>query len=132
QSARIAIYEAFAKALIASGHAYPCFCSEDELNEIRQRQEAERVKPGYYGEWAKWRDASLDAVRARIDAGERPVIRIRAPYPTERRIQLQDDIRGTLDMPENDQDAVLLKSNSLPTYHLAHVIDDTLMRVTTV
>lgn len=132
QSARIGIYEAFAKALVASGHAYPCFCTEEELSEIRKQQETQRVKPGYYGEWAKWRDANLEDVKARIDAGERPVIRVRAPYPTEARVQFHDVIKGDLDLPENDQDTVLLKSSSLPTYHFAHVVDDTLMRVTTV
>ncbi len=132
QSARIELYEVFAKYLIEQGRAYPCFCSEEELAEIRQQQEAAHVKPGYYGEWAKWRDASLDAVKERLDAGERPVIRIRAPYPTEARVHFRDVVKGDLDLPENDQDTVLLKSNSLPTYHFAHVVDDTVMRVTTV
>ncbi len=132
QSERVEIYKSFAKFLIERGRAYPCFCPEAELSQIRARQEAEGVKPGYYGHWAKWRDATLDQVKAALDRGERPVIRIRAPYPTEDRVRFHDVIKGDLDLPVNDQDTVLLKSNSLPTYHFAHVVDDTLMHVTTI
>jgi glutamyl-tRNA synthetase len=129
QSKRIEIYETFAKHLIARGYAYPCFCSEEELARLRKDQEAQHAKPGYYGVWAKWRNAPLDQVRERLDQGERPVIRIRAPFPNEERVRFHDVIRGDLVMPANDQDVVLLKSDSLPTYHFAHVVDDTLMRV---
>ncbi len=132
QSARIELYEIFAKFMVERGLAYPCFCSEQELADIRKQQEAQHVKPGYYGEWAMWRDADTDEVKARLAAGERPVIRIRAPYPTDARVHFHDVVKGDLDLPENDQDTVLLKSNSLPTYHFAHVVDDTVMRVTTV
>ena len=132
QSERVEIYETFAKYLVERGLAYPCFCSEEELAALRKQQDAERVKPGYYGPWAKWRDASLDAIKARLDAGERPVIRVRAPYPNDTRVRFNDVIKGDLDLPANDQDTVLLKSNSLPTYHFAHVVDDTLMRVSPV
>ncbi len=129
QSERVAIYETFAKFLIAKGLAYPAFDSEDELDDLRKNQEAQKVKPGYYGEFARWREASVEQVKARLDAGERPVIRVRAPYPTDARVRFHDKVKGDLDMPANDQDTVLLKSNSLPTYHFAHVVDDTLMRV---
>ncbi len=132
QSARVDIYETFAKDMVARGYAYPCFCSEEELAQLRKQQEAQGVKPGYYGPWAIWRNATLEQVKARLDAGERPVIRIRAPYPTEARVRFHDVIKGDLDLPANDQDTVLLKSNSLPTYHFAHVVDDTLMYVTTI
>ena len=132
QSARVEIYETFAKFMIERGYAYPCFCSEEELSAIRKEQEAQHVNPGYYGRWAKWRDASLESIKAELDAGRRPVIRIRAPYPTEERVRFRDVIKGDLDMPVNDQDTVLLKSNSLPTYHFAQAIDDTLMYVNTV
>jgi glutamyl-tRNA synthetase len=130
QSERGDIYNSFAKFLIGKGNAYPCFASETELEQTRKLQEAQRAKTGYYGPWAKWREADLDAVRARLAAGERPVIRIRAPYPNESRVSFDDAIRGRLDMPANDQDMVLLKSaNGLPTYHFAHVVDDITMRV---
>jgi glutamyl-tRNA synthetase len=132
QSERIEIYETFAKYLVAQGLVYPCFCTEDELDRLRKDQEAQHAKPGYYGPWAKWRGASLEHVKEKLDAGERPVIRIRAPYPTEDRVRFHDVIKGDLDLPVNDLDSVLLKSNSLPTYHFAHVIDDTLMHVTTI
>ena len=132
QSERVEIYETFAKFLIARGYAYPCFCSEEELARLRKDQEAQHAMPGYYGVWAKWRDATMDQIKARLDQGERPVIRIRAPYPNEARVRFNDLIKGERDMPANDQDAVLLKSNSLPTYHFAHVVDDTLMYVNTI
>ncbi|MEP7290944.1 MAG: glutamate--tRNA ligase family protein, partial [Chloroflexota bacterium] len=132
QSARVEIYETFAKFMIERGYAYPCFCSEEELAALRKEQEAQSAKPGYYGAWAKWRDASLESVTAQLDAGNRPVIRVRAPYPNETRAEFHDVIKGDLSLPGNDQDSVLLKSNSLPTYHFAHVIDDTLMHVTTI
>lgn len=132
QSDRVEIYETFAKYLVAQGHAYPCFCSEEELAELRKQQETQGAKPGYYGEWARWRDASLEQVRQQLAQGLRPVIRIRAPYPNDERVEFHDVIKGDLSLPANDQDAVLLKSNSLPTYHFAHVVDDTLMHVTTI
>lgn len=134
QSARVEIYEAFAKDLVARGLAYPCFCSEEELSKLRKEQEAQHAKPGYYGPWAKWRDATLDQVKAQLDQGLRPVIRVRAPYPTEERVRFHDLIKGDLDLPVNDQDVVLMKSGtpSLPTYHFAHVVDDSLMKVNTV
>ncbi|MBE2269086.1 MAG: glutamate--tRNA ligase [Anaerolinea sp.] len=129
QSQRVEIYETFAKYMVEQGHAYPCFCTEDELDRLRKSQEAQNVKPGYYGSWAIWRNAPLERVKERLDAGERPVIRIRAPYPNEGRVRFTDVIKGAIDMPANDLDSVLLKSNSLPTYHFAHVVDDTLMHV---
>lgn len=133
QSQRVEIYETFAKFLVERGRAYPCFCTEAELDQLRKTQEAQGVaRPGYYGEWAVWRNATFEQVKARIDAGERPVIRIRAPYPNEARARFNDVIKGEIDMPANDLDSVLLKSNSLPTYHFAHVVDDTLMRVTVI
>lgn len=129
QSERVAMYESFAKDLVARGLAYPAFDTEEELERSRKLQEAQRVKPGYYGAWAKWREASFDDVKARIDAGERPVIRVRSPYPNEARVKITDVIKGDLDLPANDIDTVIMKSNSLPTYHFAHAVDDTLMRV---
>ncbi len=129
QSERIEIYESFAKFLVARGLAYPAFDTEEELERLRKIQEAQRLKPGYYGSFAKWRDAALDAVKAELDKGSRPVLRIRAPFPTEERLRFTDGIKGDLDLPVNDQDTVLIKSNRIPTYHFAVVVDDTLMRV---
>lgn len=129
QSERADIYETFAKDLVARGLAYPAFDTDVELDQMRKLQEAQKVKPGYYGRWAKWREATLEQVQAELDKGNRPVIRVRAPYPNEARVRFQDLIKGDLDLPANDQDSVLIKSNRLPTYHFAHVVDDTLMRV---
>ncbi|MDZ4764728.1 MAG: glutamate--tRNA ligase family protein [Chloroflexota bacterium] len=129
QSERVAEYEAFAKFLVERGLAYPAFDTEEELERLRKIQEAQRLKPGYYGSFAKWRDAKIDAVQAELDKGNRPVIRIRAPNPSEARIKFIDVVKGAMDMPINDQDSVLVKSNRLPTYHFAVVVDDTLMRV---
>lgn len=129
QSQRMDLYDVFGKRLVELGLAYPCFATEEELETMRKIQEASHVKPGYYGPYAKWRDADVARVKAELDAGKRPVIRIRAPYPTEARIRFVDAVKGDLDMPVNDQDTVLIKSNGLPTYHFAVVVDDTLMRV---
>jgi len=129
QSQRVLLYDTFAKALVAAGHGYPCFATEAELETMRKVQEASHVRPGCYGPYAKWRDAKLADVQAALKAGQRPVIRIRAPYPTEERLKFCDEVKGDLDLPINDQDAVLIKSNGLPTYHFAVVVDDTLMRV---
>jgi glutamyl-tRNA synthetase len=129
QSERVEIYETFAKFLVARGLAYPAFDTEEELERLRKIQEAQRLKSGYYGAFAKWRDADIEAVKAELDKGNRPVLRIRAPYPTEERLRFTDAIKGDLDLPVNDQDTVLIKSNRIPTYHFAVVVDDTLMRV---
>lgn len=130
QSERKPIYETFAKFLVQKGFAYPCFATEAELTEIRKRQEARKVKPGYYGEYAIWRNKTIEDVKAQLAQGHAPAIRIRAPYPNPNSVRFHDHIKGDLEMPGNDQDMVLLKSdNALPTYHFAHPIDDTLMRV---
>jgi glutamyl-tRNA synthetase len=129
QSERVEIYETFAKDLVARGLAYPCFATEEELDKTRRLQEAQKAKPGYYGAYAKWRTMGYDDVKAELDKGNRPVIRIRAPYPNEKKVRFDDAVKGRMDMPGNDLDMVLIKSNRLPTYHFAHVIDDTLMRV---
>jgi glutamyl-tRNA synthetase len=129
QSERVAQYESFAYFLVARGLAYPAFDTEEELERLRKIQEAQRLKSGYYGAFAKWRDAKIEDVQAELDKGNRPVIRIRAPYPTEVRIKFDDAVKGAMQMPINDQDTVLIKSNRLPTYHFAVVVDDTLMRV---
>lgn len=127
QSRRADIYAVFAKDLVARGLAYPCFCSPEELEAIRQAQAGSRVKPGYYGPWAKDRDLALEQIEDNLAKKPGFVIRFRAPYPAEDKVQLDDLIRGRLEFPDNDQDAVLLKSDGLPTYHLAHVVDDALM-----
>lgn len=128
QSQRTDIYETFAKDLVAQGLAYPCFCSEDDLQKMRQQQEMAKVKPGYYGHWAVHRNITKQEVERLLASGKDFVIRLRAPDAPLTKVEIVDLIRGPLQMPENDQDTVLLKSDHLPTYHFAHAVDDSLMR----
>jgi glutamyl-tRNA synthetase len=136
QSERGAIYQCFAKELVEKGLAYPCFLNEDEISSIRDEQEKSKQNPGIYGEWAKNRDLTYDEILANIAAGKPYVIRLRsqgnlnATGDEVKTISVEDGIRGTLIMPENIQDIVILKATGIPTYHFAHVIDDHLMRTT--
>lgn len=130
QSDRIEIYKVFAKRLVEKGFAYPCFCSEEDLDRIRAEQEAKKLTPGYYGEYALHRNATLEQVKQELSKGKPFVLRVKAPYNPESRFVFKDLIKGDIEMPENYQDAVLLKSDGLPTYHFAHVVDDHLMRTT--
>lgn len=129
QSQRRLMYHAFAQQLVATGLAYPSFQSSEDLAAIAERQKAAKVRPGYYGEWAADRTLTPEQIEAKLAAGLPFVIRIRAPYPSQGRVRVEDAIRGPLDLPANDVDYVLLKSDGLPTYHFAHVVDETLMRV---
>lgn len=136
QSHRGEIYQCFAKKLVSEGKAYPCFLTEEEIADIRASQEAQKLTPGIYGKWAKSRGLTLDEIEANIKEGKPYVIRLKSdgdmslPEDQIRRIQVNDAIRGTLDMPANDQDTVILKATGIPTYHFAHVVDDHLMRTT--
>ena len=134
QSKRGEIYASFAKKLVREGKAYPCFLTEEEITAIRAKQEAEKQNPGIYGEFAADRNLSLEEVEANIKAGKPYVLRLKSdgnPDPEKaRRIKVEDAIRGTLEMPENFQDVVILKTTGIPTYHFAHVVDDHLMRTT--
>lgn len=130
QSNRGEIYQTVAKYLIETGRAYPCFCSEEELEEIRKQQEAEKVNTGYYGKWAKYRDLSLEEVQKHLDNNENFVLRFKSMGDPEKNFEIDDAIRGRLSIPENNQDVVILKANGIPTYHFAHVVDDHLMKVT--
>ncbi len=132
QSRRAEIYQTFVRKMIEDGQAYPCFLTADEISEIRAGQEAEKLTPGIYGKYAIHRDLSLEDIQSRIDAGQEYVIRLRSKGEENsgRTFTVTDAIRGELTMPENFQDVVILKSNGIPTYHFAHVIDDHLMRTT--
>ncbi len=136
QSQRAEIYQTYVKQLVLRGQAYPCFCTEEELNAIREEQESLKENPGYYGKWAKHRDLPLEEIQSRVEQGQAFVVRLRSHGTHDcgeeeiRTISVEDGIRGTLTMPENDQDVVLLKANGIPTYHFAHVVDDHLMRTT--
>ena len=132
QSARAEIYQTFAKYLVENNMAYPCFCTEEELSEIREIQETKKVLPGYYGEYAKCRNLSFNEIEEKIKNGIPYVIRLRSCGSEDKRISFKDCIRGNIEMPENIVDVVILKSDGIPTYHFAHVVDDHLMRTTTV
>ncbi len=129
QSRRAEIYQCFAKQLVAQGQAYPCFCSAGELEEIRSAQENEDIK-GYYGKYAKCRDLTLEEVKEKLAAGKPWTLRLRSPGDITKKCCFDDVIRGKIEMAENVIDVVLLKSDGIPTYHFAHVIDDHLMRTT--
>ncbi len=131
QSKRKDIYQCFAKELVKKGFAYPCFCSEEELNAIRAEQEEKNLDDkGYYGEYARCRELSFEEIEENIKAGKGYVLRLRSPGNKENRITFEDVIKGKIEMPENIQDVVLLKTDGIPTYHFAHAVDDHLMRTT--
>lgn len=132
QSEREEIYKTFAKDLIKKGLAYPCFCSPEDLEKLREKQTNEKLTPGYYGEFAVCRNLSPEAAIEKINAGEKYIIRLKSPGTIERRIEFNDLIKGEISFPENNQDIVIIKSDGLPTYHFAHGIDDALMGTTTV
>lgn len=132
QSNRADIYNAFAKLLVEQGHAYPCFCSPEENEKNHQLQEALKLRPGYYGKWAVWRDKPAADIIQALDNGQQCVIRFKSPGNIARKITAHDLIKGTKELPENDQDIVLIKSDGLPTYHFAHIIDDHFMGTTNV
>lgn len=129
QSKRVDIYQCYAKWLVEQGLAYPCFCSAEELDEIRSEQENESIK-GYWGKWAKCRDLTFEQIKANIEAGKSWTLRLKSPGDLEKKCFFDDMIKGKIEMPENVQDVVLLKSDGIPTYHFAHVVDDHLMRTT--
>lgn len=130
QSQRAFAYRAAVRHLLARGMAYPCFCTAEELDAQRALQQAQGARPGYYGKWAKWRDRPLSDVMEALAAGATPVIRFRSPGDIETKIEVDDLIYGRRTVAENDQDIVILKSEGLPTYHMAHVVDDHFMRTT--
>jgi glutamyl-tRNA synthetase len=130
QTERVGIYRDFAISLLRRGLAYPCFCTVEELDAIREEQTAIKAKPGYHGRWAKWRDAPLARVEEALGRGTPFVIRLRAPDDASGRVEWKDGVKGVISMPVNDVDHVLLKSDGIPTYHFAHAVDDRLMRTT--
>ena len=130
QSQRKEIYQAYAKSLIQRGLAYPCFCTPEELEEIRTKQETAKLRPGYYGIWAKYRNLPIDEAVEKIKNGEKYIIRFKSQGREDRKIKHKDVIKGNIEFPENDQDIVIIKADGLPTYHFAHAIDDHLMRTT--
>jgi len=132
QRQRAEIYQCFAKKMVQEGKAYPCFCTEEELNEIREKQTALNEGTGYYGKWAIWRDAPLEKVEEKLREGAPFVIRMKSMGNPEVKHTFHDEIKGDIVVVENNMDAVLLKTDGIPTYHFAHAIDDHLMRTSVV
>ena len=132
QRQRVEIYHTYAKSLVERGLAYPCFCTEEELDKVRAKQEEDKVLTGYYGEYATCRNLSYEEIEANIKAGKPYVLRLRSQGSPDNEITFVDAIKGEIKLPENIHDIVLLKKDGIPTYHFAHAIDDHLMRTTTV
>lgn len=132
QRARAKIYHIVAKKLLLDGRAYPCFCTEEDLQKAHAAQEAAKENFGYYGKWAIHRDMPAEEAIKRIENGESYVLRFRSMGDPTKKVEFKDQIKGKLSFPENDQDFVLLKSDGIPTYHFAHVVDDHFMRTTDV
>jgi len=130
QSDRKDIYQSFAKYMIERECAYPCFCTAEDLDEMRKKQEAAGVRPGYHGVWAKCRNLSLEEMAEKIKAGVPYVVRFKSPGREDRKIECHDVIKGKVIFPENDVDIPIIKSDGLPTYHFAHLVDDHLMHTT--
>ncbi|NCU40415.1 glutamate--tRNA ligase, partial [Candidatus Saccharibacteria bacterium] len=130
QSRRQEIYQTYVRQLLDTGQAYPCFATPEELESIITSQKSTKNRPGYYGQWAIWRDRPETEVIAALDSGKPFVVRFRSSGNITKRRTIQDLARGRLELPENDNDVVILKQDGLPTYHFAHAIDDTLMQTT--
>ena len=128
QSKRKEIYQAYAKSLLEKGLAYPCFCSAEDLNEIRENQTKARQRTGYYGKWTRCRNMPVDMAIEKIKNGDSYIVRLKSPGNPDKKIKHKDLIKGNIEFPENDQDIVIIKSDGLPTYHFAHAVDDHLMR----
>ena len=130
QRQRASIYHVYAKKLVSEGQAYPCFCTEEELSAMREKQEAAKETTGYYGQYAMWRDRSMEDIQAQLDAGNPWVLRFKSTGSIENQFKFDDLVKGKLTITENNVDHVLLKSDGIPTYHFAHAVDDHLMRTT--
>ncbi len=130
QRQRAELYHVYAKKLVAEGHAYPCFCTEEELSAMREQQEANKETTGYYGKYALWRDRSMEEIQAQLDAGNPWVLRFRSTGSIDNQFKFDDLVKGKLTITENNIDHVLLKSDGIPTYHFAHAVDDRLMHTT--
>ena len=130
QRQRAGIYHVYAKKLVSEGQAYPCFCTEEELSAMREKQEANKETTGYYGAYAMWRDRSMEDIQSQLDAGNPWVLRFRSTGSIENQFKFDDLVKGKLTITENNVDHVLLKSDGIPTYHFAHAVDDHLMRTT--
>ena len=132
QRDRLNIYHTVAKYLLSIGRAYPCFCTEEELTEMRTHQEDIKDRIGYYGHYAKCRNLSMEEIKKHLENKDKWVLRLKSMGDFNKKVEFNDLIKGKLELPENDIDQVLIKSDGVPPYAFAHVCDDHYMRVTTV
>lgn len=132
QSKRSEIYKTYVRYMLEQGMAYPCFMTPEELEAMHETQTAKKIRPGYYGEWAAWRDRSESDVADALTEGREYVIRFRSLGDISQKVIVHDLVRGKRELPQSDNDIVILKRDGLPTYHLAHIVDDYLMQTTTV
>ncbi len=132
QSARRSIYRSFAKHLLDTGKAYPCFCTPEELDVVHKSQEAQKIRPGYYGDWATCRNKTKEEVTKLLTENKPYVVRYKSEGNFDTKIVVHDLIKGERELSQNDQDVVIIKSDGLPTYHFAHAIDDHFMGTTDV
>ena len=138
QSRRAEIYQTYAKQLVSEGKAYPCFTTEEELDELHSIDKKQEIKNTDWQAEAEARRAemlarrqfTMEDVESNLAAGNPFVLRILADGDPEKKIKFTDLVKGAMDIPENDEDFVLLKSDGIPTYHFAHAIDDHLMGTT--
>jgi glutamyl-tRNA synthetase len=130
QTQRVGIYASFARELVLSGRAYPCFITKEELDTQRNKQEEEKVRPGYYGKYAVWRDAPIEKIQEKLASDTPYVLRFKSMGDQNIKRPFTDEFLGSIQVPQNDEDFVLLKTNRIPTYHLAHIVDDYLMGTT--
>lgn len=128
QRQRAEIYHAYAKDLILRGLAYPCFCTEEELEKTREYQTENKLLPGYYGEFARCRNLTEEEIYDNLAKGKPYVIRLRSQGDVNVKHTFHDAVKGEITVTENNQDVVILKSDGIPTYHFAHAVDDHLMR----
>ncbi|MDO5014641.1 MAG: glutamate--tRNA ligase [Clostridia bacterium] len=132
QSQRREIYHIYAKELVEKDLAYPCFCTPEELEQIREKQIQVKANPGYYGEWSNCRNLNFEEIKENIENGKPYVLRLKSQGDENKKITFNDKIKGKIELPENVADIVLLKNDGVPTYHFAHAVDDYLMRTTVV
>lgn len=130
QSERKEIYQAFIKYFIEIGRAYPCFCSKEKLDVLREQQNNDKVRTGYYGKYASCKNLTVDEAMTRIKNGEEYIIRFRSLGDNNKKFKFKDLVKGEVELPENDLDIVIMKNDGLPTYHFAHLVDDYLMGTT--
>jgi len=130
QSQRADIYKVVIKYMLEKNMAYPCFCTPEELSKMRETQNANKENFGYYAQYAKCSTLTPEEQIERIKNGENFVIRFRSQGDYHNKVAIDDAIRGHIEMAENDQHIVIYKSDGLPTYHFAHLVDDHFMHTT--